>query len=64
MKQLRVLALVFLGACVAMGAHAQKSADLIISGGTIVAMDGPRSVYQEGAVAVVGDSIAAIGPRA
>lgn len=64
MKQLRVLALVLLGACVAMGAHAQKSADLIISGGTIVAMDGPRSVYQEGAVAVVGDSIAAIGPRA
>jgi 5-methylthioadenosine/S-adenosylhomocysteine deaminase len=46
------------------GAQAQQPADLIISGGTIVTMDGHRTIYSDGAVAVVGDVIAAIGPRA
>ncbi len=45
-------------------AHAQQPADLIISGGTIVSMDENRTIYRDGAIAVVGDAIAAIGPRA
>ena len=46
-------------------AVAQKaSVDLIVSGGTVVSMDSSRTIYQDGSVAVRGDSIAAVGPRA
>ena len=45
-------------------AFAQKqSADLIVSGGIVVTMDGTRTIYQDGSVAVRGDSIVAVGPR-
>jgi len=37
--------------------------DLLIVGGTIVTMDEQRHVVEEGAVAVKGDSIMAVGPR-
>ncbi len=52
--------------CVASAAIAQtrRSADLMISGGTVVTMDGKRTIYHDGAIAVAGDAIAAIGPRA
>ena len=63
MNRLRALLLVFLVACIGAVANAQQPADLIISGGTIVTMDGHRTIYDDGAVAVVGDSIVAIGPR-
>jgi len=45
-------------------ALAQKqNADLIVSGGIVVTMDGTRTIYQDGSVAVRGDSIVAVGPR-
>lgn len=44
-------------------AQGQKgAADLIVSGGTIVTMDGQRRVIDDGAIAVKGDSIIAVGP--
>jgi len=46
--------------------HAQsvkQSADTIVTG-TVVTMDAARNIYNHGAVAIVGDEIAAVGPRA
>src|ERR1700756_1414591 len=37
--------------------------DLLISGGLILTMDGSRATYDDGAIAVKGDSIVAAGPR-
>ncbi|MBI3405933.1 MAG: amidohydrolase [Acidobacteria bacterium] len=37
--------------------------DVLISGGTVVTMDSQRRVIEDGALAVRGDSIVAIGPR-
>src|SRR2546426_6836482 len=42
---------------------AKQPADLLITGGTVVTMDGQRSIYDDGAVAVTGDTIIAVGPR-
>jgi 5-methylthioadenosine/S-adenosylhomocysteine deaminase len=41
----------------------EERADLIVSGGTVVTMDGARAVYDDGAVAVKDDTIVAVGPR-
>ncbi|HEX8872373.1 MAG TPA: amidohydrolase [Candidatus Acidoferrum sp.] len=44
-------------------AQGQKgAADLVVSGGTIVTMDGQRRVIDDGAIAVKGDTIIAVGP--
>ena len=43
--------------------QAKQDVDLIVSGGTVVTMDAGRAIYQDGAVAVRGDSIVAVGPR-
>jgi 5-methylthioadenosine/S-adenosylhomocysteine deaminase len=56
-----LLALICLPTAVA--AQTKQAADLMISGGTVVSMDGTRTIYDDGAVAVVGDAIAAVGPR-
>ncbi len=40
-----------------------ERADLIVSGGTIVTMDAQRRVIEDGAIAVRGDAIVAVGPR-
>jgi 5-methylthioadenosine/S-adenosylhomocysteine deaminase len=45
-------------------AQEKQSADLIVSGGIVVTMDPVRAIYQDGSVAVRGDSIVAVGPRA
>ena len=41
----------------------KEKVDLIVTGGMVVTMDGPRTVYDDGAVAVKGDTILAVGPR-
>ena len=43
---------------------AKEPADLIITGGTVVTIDGARRIYEDGEVVVRGDAIAAVGPRA
>jgi 5-methylthioadenosine/S-adenosylhomocysteine deaminase len=45
-------------------AQAKDAADLIIAGGTVVTMDGARTIIDDGAVVVKGDAIVAVGPRA
>jgi 5-methylthioadenosine/S-adenosylhomocysteine deaminase len=45
-------------------AQARDVADLIITGGTVVTMDGARTIVDDGAVVVNGDTIIAVGPRA
>lgn len=42
----------------------KQHADLLISGGTIVTMDANRTLLDDGAIAVSGDSIVGVGPRA
>ena len=44
--------------------QSKQEVDLIVSGGTVVTMDGARTIYQDGSVAVRGDSIVAVGPDA
>ena len=41
-----------------------EEADLLITGGIVITIDGTRRVLADGAVAVVGQSIAAVGPSA
>ena len=41
----------------------KQSVDMIVSGGTVVTMDGARAVVQDGSVAIKGDAIVAVGPR-
>jgi 5-methylthioadenosine/S-adenosylhomocysteine deaminase len=48
----------------AFGQTNRESVDLIVSGGTVVTMDAKRTIYEDGSIAVKGDSIVAVGPRA
>jgi 5-methylthioadenosine/S-adenosylhomocysteine deaminase len=41
----------------------KDNADLIVTGGTVVTMDGARAIFEDGDVVVKGDTIIAIGPR-
>src|SRR5882762_4655380 len=41
----------------------KEKADLIVTGGTVVTMDGSRTIYDDGIVVVKGDTIVAVGPR-
>src|SRR5581483_11142866 len=61
------VAVLLLHIFVALSAVAQagkQNADLISTGGTGVTMNAARSLYEDGAVAVRGDNIVAVGPRA
>ena len=57
-------------ACVAVAmlsvltASAKEKVDLIVEGGTVVTMDPARRVIEDGAVAIQGESIVAVGKRA
>lgn len=42
----------------------KEKVDLIVTGGTVVTMDSARTVVENGAVAIKGDAIVAVGPRA
>jgi 5-methylthioadenosine/S-adenosylhomocysteine deaminase len=68
MKQQKVpvaISLLFtLLATVLFGQTTRQTVDLIVSGGMVVTMDAKRAVYDDGGVAVRGDSIVAVGPRA
>jgi 5-methylthioadenosine/S-adenosylhomocysteine deaminase len=55
---------VFIYGCAASPAWAREKADLLITGGTVVTMDGQRRMITDGAVAVQGDSIVAVGASA
>jgi 5-methylthioadenosine/S-adenosylhomocysteine deaminase len=50
--------------CFAQPTFAKEKVDLLITGGTVVTMDAQRRVIEDGAVAVRGDSIVAVGSRA
>ncbi len=43
---------------------APKKSTCLSAGGLVVTMNGPRTIYDDGAVAIKGDSIVAVGPRA
>jgi 5-methylthioadenosine/S-adenosylhomocysteine deaminase len=65
-KNARVIALTW--CCVALlfppTASAKDKVDVLVTGGTVVTMDGQRRVIEDGAVAIRGDLIVAVGPRA
>jgi 5-methylthioadenosine/S-adenosylhomocysteine deaminase len=42
--------------------HKQR-ADLLVAGGTVVSMDASRTIIDDGAIVVTGDTIVAVGPR-
>jgi len=42
----------------------KERVDLLVSGGTVVTMDADRHIIEDGAVAIRGDSIVAVGPSA
>src|SRR3989441_2553955 len=46
------------------GQEKKESVDLIVGGGTVVTMNAQRAIYEDGSIAVRGDSIVAVGPRA
>src|SRR6202158_904994 len=50
--------------CLHAQAPKKEKVDLLVSGGTIVTMDAQRRILEDGAVAVKGDAILALGPRA
>lgn len=59
------VALVIMAAlCAAPAAQTKENVDLIVSGGIVVTMDSARAIIHDGSVAVRGDSIVAVGPRA
>ena len=62
MKYILTLASLFFASLAT--AQSKLPADLLITGGTVVTMDGARAVIADGTVAVSGDTIVAVGPRA
>ena len=51
----------FIALLVALPGFAKDKADLLIVHGTVVTMDAQRRVIDDGAIAVLGDSIVAVG---
>ena len=44
--------------------RAEAGVDMIVSGGIVVTMDSARAIVHDGSVAIKGDAIVAVGPRA
>jgi 5-methylthioadenosine/S-adenosylhomocysteine deaminase len=65
-KNRLVIALIWCGVSLLLprAASAKDKVDLLVTGGTVVTMDGQRRVIEDGAVAVRGDLIVAVGSRA
>ena len=61
---LTALVLLFSSVSSAQKDTAKDHADVLISGGTVVTMDGSRRIIEGGSVAVSGDTIVAVGTRA
>ena len=59
-----LFAVYFLLAVVLYGQSTKERVDTIVTGGTVVTMDGQRRLYDSGAVAVTGDTIVAVGSLA
>jgi 5-methylthioadenosine/S-adenosylhomocysteine deaminase len=58
------LSILVLSLCTSAWSQSPKEkVDLIVSGGLIVTMDNPRTILDDGALAIKGDSIVAVGPR-
>jgi 5-methylthioadenosine/S-adenosylhomocysteine deaminase len=64
MKSLPALLCVCIALLSVQPVSAKEKADLLITGGTVVTVDGQRRVIADGAVAVWGDSIVAVGSSA
>ena len=67
MRTMRVLAMfvvIVVALCAVMLGQAKQDVDMIVSGGMVVTMDAGRAIVHDGSVAVKGDSIVAVGPRA
>jgi 5-methylthioadenosine/S-adenosylhomocysteine deaminase len=66
-REVKILALMVLLAVLALHvagfAQARQDVDLIISGATVVTMNGQRDIVKDGVVVIKGDSIVAVGPR-
>jgi 5-methylthioadenosine/S-adenosylhomocysteine deaminase len=63
-KKIAVFACVGIALLIASAASAKEKVDIIISGGTVVTMDSQRRVIEDGAVAVRGSEIVAVGTQA
>ena len=63
-KHMKFLTAVLFLASAAAFAQSKEDVDLIVTNGIVVTMDGARAIYQDGSVAVRGDSIVAVGTRA
>lgn len=62
-RYLIAICISFLIIASALGQNTKQSTDLLVSG-MVVTMDGNRSIYDDGAVVISGDTIVAVGPRA
>lgn len=58
------LACVLVLSCSGAGASGREPVDILITGGTVITMDSTRRVLDDGAVAITGDRIVAVGPTA
>src|SRR3984957_19334997 len=64
LRRFLILVLIFVTSRPLWSAPGKEKADLILTGGTVVTMNGARVIYDDGAVAVKGDTIIAVGPSA